>query len=134
MAIKLNHTIVYSRNKRSAANFVVGLFGLPKPVSFGAFLNVEVSNEVTLAFMDAGKLEPQTQHYAFLVSEKEFDQIFGRVKKRRLSYWADPDCTKKGCINQHKTWPLLHGGRGVYFKDPSGHLLEIITRPYCSLT
>ena len=100
------------------------MFGLPKPKPFGPFLDVDTANEVTLAFLDAGDMEVQVQHYAFLVSEAEFDQIFGRVKARGLDYWADPGMRQKGQINRH------YGGRGVYFQDPSGHLLEIITRPY----
>ena len=126
MAIKLNHTIVHSIDKRAAADFLAGLFGLPAPVPFGPFLDVEVGNEVTLAFLDAGGMEVQAQHYAFLVSEAEFDQVFGRVKARGLAYWADPARSKEGEINTH------FGGRGVYFEDPSGHFLEIITRPYGS--
>jgi catechol 2,3-dioxygenase-like lactoylglutathione lyase family enzyme len=66
------------------------------------------------------------QHYAFLVSEAEFDQVLGRVRQRGLQYWADPARTKAGEINHHD------GGRGVYFEDPNGHLLEVITRPYGS--
>jgi catechol 2,3-dioxygenase-like lactoylglutathione lyase family enzyme len=124
MAIKLNHTIVHSRDPRAAADFLTGLFGLPAPVPFGPFLDVQVGNEVTLAFLDAEGMEIQMQHYAFLVSEKEFDQIFGRIQERRLKYWADPGQKHEGQINHH------FGGRGVYFQDPSGHLLEIITRPY----
>ena len=126
MTVKLNHTIVHSRDPRVAADFYSGLFGLPAPVSFGPFLDVDVANEVTLAFLDAGDMEVQTQHYAFLVSEAEFDQIFGRIRDRGLPYWADPGKSRKGEINRH------YGGRGVYFEDPSGHLLEIITRPYGS--
>ncbi len=126
MAIKLNHTIVHSNDKRAAADFFAGLFGLPAPVPFGPFLDVQVANEVTLAFMDADGMEVQTQHYAFLVSDAEFDQIFGRIKQRGLPYWADPGKSQKGQINRH------YGGRGVYFEDPSGHLLEIITTPYGS--
>jgi catechol 2,3-dioxygenase-like lactoylglutathione lyase family enzyme len=79
---------------------------------------------VTLAFLDAEGMEIQAQHYAFLVSELEFDEIFGRIKERGLKYWADPGQREQGRINHH------FGGRGVYFQDPSGHLLEIITRPY----
>ena len=79
---------------------------------------------MTLDYLDADGMEVQTQHYAFLVSEAEFDQIFGRIKERGLAYWADPGRTQKGKINRHD------GGRGVYFEDPSGHLLEIITKPY----
>jgi catechol 2,3-dioxygenase-like lactoylglutathione lyase family enzyme len=126
MTIKLNHTIVHSRDPRAAAEFFAGLFGLPAPKPFGPFLDVEVANEVTLAFLDAEDMEIQTQHYAFLVSEAEFDQIFGRIKERGMKYWADPGRKQEGKINHH------FGGRGVYFQDPSGHLLEIITRPYGS--
>ena len=87
---------------------------------------MEVGNEVTLDFLDADGMEIQMQHYAFLVSEAEFDQIFGRIRARGLKYWADPGRTQEGEINHH------FGGRGVYFQDPSGHLMEIITRPYGS--
>ena len=124
MAIKLNHTIVHSKDPKAAAEFLAGLFGLPAPKPFGPFLDVDVSNEVTLAFLSADDMEIQMQHYAFLVSDKEFDEIFGRIKKRKLKYWADPGQKQEGRINNH------FGGRGVYFEDPSGHLLEIITRPY----
>ena len=124
MAIKLNHTIVHSRDQRAAAAFYAEVFGLAAPRPFGPFLEVEVANEVTLAFLDHDR--PEMQHYAFLVSEAEFDQVFGRVKARGLDYWADPGRTQKGEINRH------FGGRGVYFQDPSGHLLEIITQPYAS--
>ena len=124
MAIKLNHTIVHSKDPRVAADFLVSLFGLPKPKRFGPFLDVEVANGVTLAYLDAEDMEVQTQHYAFLVSEKEFDAIFGRIRERKLKYWADPEMKEEGEINRY------YGGRGVYFQDPSGHLMEIITRPY----
>jgi catechol 2,3-dioxygenase-like lactoylglutathione lyase family enzyme len=126
MTIKLNHTIVHSKDPRAAASFFAELFGLEKPRPFGPFLDVEVQNEVTLAFLDAEDMEIQAQHYAFLVSEPEFDQIFGRIQARGLEYWADPGQREQGRINRH------YGGRGVYFEDPSGHLLEIITRPYGS--
>jgi catechol 2,3-dioxygenase-like lactoylglutathione lyase family enzyme len=125
MTVKLNHTIVYSRDKRAAANFFAEVFGLPAPARFGPFLVVEVGNEVSLDFYE-GEGKIASQHYAFLVSEPEFDQIFGRIKARALAYWADPGQSRQGEINRHD------GGRGVYFEDPSGHLLEIITRPYGS--
>ena len=126
MTVKLNHTIVHSKDPAVAAEFYSAVFALPTPVPFGPFLDVEVDNEVTLAFLSAGDMEVQTQHYAFLVSEAEFDQIFARVKERGLPYWADPAKSRKSEINRHDA------GRGVYFDDPSGHLLEIITRPYGS--
>ena len=123
MTIQLNHTIVHSRNARETADFYAGIFGLPAPVPFGPFLGVRLGNAVTLDFLDASG-EPAMQHYAFLVSDGEFDEVFGRLQARGLDYWADPGRTQKGAINRH------FGGRGVYFQDPSGHLLEIITRPY----
>jgi len=123
MAVKLNHTIVHARDKRRSAEFFAEVFDLSTPRPFGPFLDVEVANEVTLAFLDTDE-EIQIQHYAFLVSEPEFDQIFGRVKARGLEYWADPMHRHQGEINHHD------GGRGVYFNDPAGHYLEIITRPY----
>ncbi len=125
MTVKLNHTIVHARDKRESATFFAEVFGLPEPVPFGPFLGVQVGNEVTLDFLGTDE-EIQTQHYAFLVSEAEFDQIFGRIQARGLDYWADPARTRKGQINRND------GGRGVYFEDPGGNLLEIITRPYGS--
>jgi len=123
MAVKLNHTIVHARDKRASAQFFAEVFGLAKPRPFGPFLEVDADNEVTLAFIETSE-EIQIQHYAFLVSEAEFDEIFGRVTSRGLDYWADPRHSSKGEINHND------GGRGVYFNDPAGHYLEIITRPY----
>jgi catechol 2,3-dioxygenase-like lactoylglutathione lyase family enzyme len=123
MAVKLNHTIVHARDKRRSAEFYSEVFGFEPPVPFGPFLDVETANEVTLAFYETQE-EFNVQHYAFLVNDEEFDAIFARVKQRRLSYWADPALEIPGEIN------TLFSGRGVYFQDPSGNLLEIITRPY----
>lgn len=125
MTVKLNHTIVAARDKRRSATFLAELLGLPAPVAFGPFLGVQLGNEVTLDFEDTDE-EIQIQHYAFLISEAEFDQIFGRISSRGLPYWADPSRHHPGQINTRD------GGRGVYFEDPSGHLLEILTRPYGS--
>src|SRR5262245_45157737 len=122
MAVQLNHTIVSARDKRESATFLAEILGLDPPIEFGPFLVVGVDNDVTLDFMDdPGPIHPQ--HYAFLVSETDFDDIFGRIKARGLAYWADPFRRKPGEINTHD------GGRGVYWDDPSGHNLEIITRP-----
>src|SRR5688572_24209916 len=126
MTVKLNNTIVHSTDPRASADFLPSLFGLPAAKRFGPFHVVEVCNEVSLDFLSGDGMEIQMQHYAFLVSEPEFDGIFGRIKERRLKYWADPGQKQEGEINHH------FGGRGVYFQDPSGHLLEIITRPYGS--
>jgi len=124
VTIKLNHTIVNVKSKKESAKFFTELFGLPPAKPFGSyFLTVELANGVTLDFCDAD-YEVEKQHYAFLVSDKEFDAIFGRIKERGMEYWADPAKKQKGKINHHD------GGRGVYFEDPSGHFLEIITTPY----
>ena len=123
MPVKLNHTIVHARDKRASADFYAQIFGFAPPVAFGPFLDVQTSNDVTLAFLETDE-EIQVQHYAFLVTEPEFDEIFSRVKARGLDWWADPTRKEKGKINRHD------GGRGVYFADPAGNLLEIITRPY----
>ena len=123
MSIKLNHTIVFSKDKRASSAFLIEILGLPEPVPFGPFLGVQVANEVTLDFMDTDE-EIMLQHYAFLISEAEFDQIFARIKEKKLDYWADPGRTRPGETYTH------NGGRGVYFMDPSGHLLEVMTRPY----
>jgi catechol 2,3-dioxygenase-like lactoylglutathione lyase family enzyme len=124
MTVQLNHTIAWVRDKEESATFVAEILGLPAPKPFGPFLGVEVDNEVTLDFADAD--EVHTQHYAFLISEAEFDEIFGRIKERGLDYWADPFRHQPGEINTRD------GGRGVYFEEPGGHFLEILTRPYGS--
>ena len=123
MSIALNHTIVYSRDKRQGADFLTELFGLAPASSWGPFATVQMANEVTLDYLDAGG-DVASQHYCFLVGEQEFDAIYGRIRERGLTHWADPGRRQPGEINTHD------GGRGVYFDDPSGHMLEIITRPY----
>ena len=125
MTVKLNHTIVHARDKRASAAFLSQILGLPDPVAFGPFIGVQTGNEVTLDFLDTDE-EILTEHYAFLVSESEFDEIFARIRKRKLPYWADPARQQQNKINTRD------GGRGIYFEDPSGHLLEILTRPYGS--
>jgi catechol 2,3-dioxygenase-like lactoylglutathione lyase family enzyme len=123
MAVQLNHTIVHATDKRRSAEFLAGVLGLPAPTPYGPFLVVQTTNGVSLDFADDhGPVRPQ--HYAFLVSEEEFDQIFGRIKERGLDYWADPFRQHKGEINHND------GGRGVYWADPDDHQLEIITVPY----
>jgi catechol 2,3-dioxygenase-like lactoylglutathione lyase family enzyme len=125
MAVQLNHTIVWARDQELSAGFLADLLGLPAPKSFAPFTIVEVSNEVSLDFLSTHE-DIKPQHYAFLVSEQEFDEIFGRITERGLNYWADPFHNQPGEINTND------GGRGVYWDDPDGHSLEIITRPYGS--
>lgn len=123
MPVQLNHTIVKARDKRESATFLADILGLPEPTAFGPFLVVQVDNDVSLDFADdQGPVHPQ--HYAFLVTEDEFDQIFDRITARGLTYWADPFHRQPGSINRGD------GGRGLYWSDPNGHNLEIITRPY----
>ena len=125
MAVHFNHTIVSSRDSQKSATFLADILGLPAPTLWGPFQMVAAANGANIDFMNAdGEITPQ--HYAFLVSESEFDEIFGRIRERALAYWADPAKKQPGEINHHD------GGRGVYFEDVSGHLLEIITRPYGS--
>jgi catechol 2,3-dioxygenase-like lactoylglutathione lyase family enzyme len=123
MPIELNHTIVHARDPRASANFLAEILGRGAPVRFGPFHGVELDNRVTLDFIQAGEALT-IEHYAFLVSEAEFDVIFERIQARHLAYWADPAHQQAGRINHHD------GGRGVYWNDPDGHYLEMITRPY----
>jgi catechol 2,3-dioxygenase-like lactoylglutathione lyase family enzyme len=125
MTVEFNHTIIWARDSKASATFLAKVLGLPAPVRWGPFEVVTTMNGVSLDFMD-GKDEIHSRHFAFLVSESEFDAIFGRIRERGLTYWADPARNKVGEINHHD------GGRGVYFEDPNGHLLEILTRPYGS--
>jgi catechol 2,3-dioxygenase-like lactoylglutathione lyase family enzyme len=125
MAVYFNHTILKAQDSKASATFLAEILGLPAPKHWGPFQMVTTRNDTNLDYMDTdGEISPQ--HYAFLVSEAEFDAIFGRVRDRKLTYWADPAQKQEGEINHHD------GGRGVYFEDPNGHLLEIITRPYGS--
>lgn len=127
MTVQLNHTIVWCRDKQRSATFFAELFGRGAPAPFGPFLVIELDNGVSLDYHDVDDAVVP-QHYAFLVSESEFDDIFGRIRAGNLDFWADPGRSQPGVINHHD------GGRGVYFGDPDGHLLEIITRPYGSGT
>ena len=125
MAVTLNHHIVHARDPEASARFLTEILGLPEPTRFGPFIVVHTANGASLDFMgtdDEKYLVPN--HYAFLVSEDEFDEIFGRIQERGLDYFADPQGQEKGEIYRH--W----GGRGVYWADPDGHWLEILTVPY----
>jgi hypothetical protein len=127
MAITFNHTIVAAKDRSASATFFAEMFGLPKPKEFGPFLAVPLAHEASLDYAQVGPDdEIHPQHYAFLVSEDEFDAIYGRIRARDLQHWADPRGSRPGEINHND------GGRGVYFQDPAGHYLEIITRPYGS--
>ena len=125
MSVTLNHTIVRCTDKHASARFLVDILGLPEPTTYGPFVVVQVDNDVSLDYADDhGRVHPQ--HYAFMVSDEEFDAIHARIVERGLPYWADPFHSRPGEINRND------GGRGVYWNDPDGHALEIITRPYGS--
>ena len=127
MAITFNHTIVAAKVREESANFFTELFGLPSAKEFGHFLAVELNHGVSLDFAQVAEGDDiRPQHYAFLVSEDEFSEIYGRIRERGMQHWADPRGGRPGEINYND------GGRGVYFQDPSGHYLEILTRPYGS--
>ena len=120
---ELNHTIVWCSDKQRSADFLTGILGRPPARTFLHFLVVELANGVSLDyFQKDGAVSPQ--HYAFLVSDEEFDAAFARIQQQCIEYWADPARTKPGEINHH------FGGRGVYFADPDNHLMELITKPY----
>lgn len=125
----LNHTIVWCRDKKVGADHLVNVLGLEPARDFaGQFLIVDMGNGVSLDYADWGGGEITEQHLAFLVSEEEFDAAYGRIQSLGIEHWADPSKRTPGEINRHD------GGRGVYWDDPDGHLLEIITRPYGSET
>jgi catechol 2,3-dioxygenase-like lactoylglutathione lyase family enzyme len=125
MAIQLNHTIIAARDAKASATWLCEILGRDAPTRFGPFWAVSLDNGVTLDFQDSADTLP-IEHYAFLVSEAEFDAIFARIRARELRYWADPMHRRAFEINHND------GGRGLYWNDPDGHYLEIITRPYGS--
>jgi catechol 2,3-dioxygenase-like lactoylglutathione lyase family enzyme len=128
VTVQLNHTIVGASDKRASAAFFADVLGLAPPARYGSFYVVTLDNEVSLDFLEDYGLDADghvlPQHYAFLVTEPEFDEIFARITARGLPYWADPGRTRAGEVNTND------GGRGVYWEAPDGHMLEIITRPY----
>ena len=125
MTVTFNHTIVYATDKRRSAEFLANVLGLPEPRAMWSFMTVPLEHGVTLDFATTDRpISPQ--HYAFLVGEDEFDGILARIRAQGIPYWADPGRSRPQQINHND------GGRGVYFADPDGHLLEAITRPYGS--
>ena len=123
MAVQLNHTIVWASDRDATAAFLTEILGLPAAGTYGPFRTVRLSNDVELDVMATdGRIEPQ--HYAFLVTEEEFDDIWARLRERGLTFWADPFRKRPGEINHND------GGRGLYWAAPDDHALEIITVPY----
>ncbi len=125
MGVELNHTIAWCSDQKKSAEFLTEMLGLAKPRRFMHFLVVDLSNGVSIDYFETAE-HIAIQHFAFLVSEAEFDEIFERLFKAGIEIWADPARKKPGEINMHD------GGRGLYFLNPDGHMMEIITRPYGS--
>ncbi|MBT2364749.1 VOC family protein [Streptomyces sp. ISL-10] len=122
--VQLNHTAVYAEDRRLSAEFIAVILGLEVGAPFGPFLPVDLGNGVTLDYYEWADEPIQSQHYAFQVPDDQFDAMIGRLEAVGVTYYADPDHTEPGAINR------LFGGRGAYFDDPSGHNMEIMTRPY----
>lgn len=118
-----NHTIIASKDRQESARFYLELIEAFDAPSWGPFTNIMLDGGVMLQFAEP-PVEIQMQHYAFLVDEELFDRAFARLVAWGVTHWADPQMTRAGETNTE------HGGRGVYFKDPAGHALELITQPY----
>ncbi|WP_282692851.1 VOC family protein [Streptomyces sp. CC208A] len=125
--VQLNHTIVHSSDRSASARFLAGILGLQVDAPFGPFLPVDLANGVTLDFYEVEDAEGhpiQSQHYAFLVQDEDFDAMIARLEAAGITYYADPNHTRPNEVND------LFGGRGAYFDDPDGHNMEIMTVPY----
>ena len=123
MAVQFNHTIVASKNREESARFYRDLFELPPAQSWGLFTNIQLTDGVLIQFAEP-PVEIQMQHYAFLLDDALFDRAYARLREAGIEHWADPQMRRPNETNTE------HGGRGVYFKDPVGHAIELITRPY----
>lgn len=126
MSVHLDHIIVMAADRQATAEFLAAILGLDLGAPYGPFLPVETGNGVKLDVMESAGQPVTPQHYAFLVTEADFDTIFDRIRRAEITYYADPRRAHPGQINHHD------GGRGLYFEDPNGHSLEIITQPYGS--
>ena len=125
MTVQFNHTILWVKDPAESAQFLADILGRPAPTRFGPFHVVKMDNDVEIDFHVT--TEPvHSEHYAFLVDEQTFDDVLGRIQERGLTYWADSGKSQPGEINHD------HGGRGLYWEEPSGHYLEVITQPYGS--
>ena len=123
MTVELNHTIVHARDPERSAQFLAGILGVAVRPQWGPFLPVSIDHGMELDYMrDTGSFT--AQHYAFLVSDDVFDAALERIRRDDIAIWADPHKQQPDEIND------ADGGRGVYFEDPDGHLMELITVPY----
>jgi catechol 2,3-dioxygenase-like lactoylglutathione lyase family enzyme len=119
MSIELNHTIVPAHDPTVSAQFLARVLGLTVDPPVAHFTPVTLANSVTLDFDQHDNFE--SHHYAFLVSDEEFDAAFARIQNGGVPFYADPACQRAGQIYRG------HGHRGTYFRDPDGHLMEILT-------
>ena len=122
MSVDLNHTIIPANDKWVSAKFLAYILNLEAGPEWGHFAPVRTANGVTLDFDTREDFRPQ--HFAFLISEAEFDAALARIRASGVKHYATPRRERPGEINHRD------GGRGVYFDDPNGHLMEIITQPY----
>jgi catechol 2,3-dioxygenase-like lactoylglutathione lyase family enzyme len=122
MAVELNHLIFRAKDKWASARFLAGILGIEAGPEWGRFVPVRLANGVTLDFADTA--EPPAQHFAFLVGDAEFDAALARIRDAGGAFYANSHRDSPGEINQ------LYGGRGVYFEDLDGNMLELITQPY----
>jgi catechol 2,3-dioxygenase-like lactoylglutathione lyase family enzyme len=125
MSAQLNHTIVWCKDQKASSTFLAEMLGRPRPRLFAHFDVIEMDNDVSLDFSSTER-QITPQHYAFLISEKDFDAVLERIHAKKLDHWADPARRRPGEINRND------GGRGVYFTGPEGHFFEVLTRPYGS--
>ncbi|HEY4558799.1 MAG TPA: VOC family protein [Enteractinococcus sp.] len=125
MPALFNHTIIAAKDRHESAKFYCDLIEATEAQSWGLFTNIMLDDGVMLQFAEP-PVDIQMQHYAFLVDNELFDRAYARLVDWDITHWADPQMTRPNETNTE------HGGRGVYFKDPSGHALELITRPYFS--
>jgi len=123
MTAHFNHTIIASLDPAAMAEFYIDLLEARPAASWGPFTNIQIGGDVLLQFA-APPIEFPPQHYAYLVDDHHFDRAHAKIVAQGLEHWADPQRTRPGEINHD------HDGRGVYLLDPSGHYLELITRPY----
>ncbi|MGV9677118.1 VOC family protein [Nocardia sp. NPDC003482] len=124
MTARFNHTIIAAKDRTASAAFFRDIFEFADAPSWGVFTNLLCDDGVLLQFAEPPVESIQMQHYAFLVDDELFDRAYARLVERGIDHWADPHGRRPGEINDE------YGGRGVYFRDPAGHGLEMITRPY----
>ena len=123
MSATFNHTIIASKDRLASAAFYRDLLEAQEAPSWGFFTNLHLDGGVLLQFAEP-PVDIQMQHYAFLVDDAHFDRAYELIRQRGIEHWADPQMKRPGETNTE------HNGRGVYFKDPAGHALELLTRPY----